>query len=98
MSTERTERYIKDQVDKVEGNISKVLRDADERVARYREPAFRRFPLLFTILASFGLVATFYGFERMIDGIDLFSENPVILLFTGIAVLIITGSLYKKLG
>ena len=67
------------------------------RLARRRESAFNRFPLLFTLLATFGVVATFYGFERLIDKIDFFSDNPFILLGAGIITLIITGTLYKKL-
>ena len=67
------------------------------KLGQGRQSAFDRFPLLFTLLGSFGLVATFYGFERLIDQVDFFSDNPVALLLTGIAVLIFTGSLYKKL-
>jgi len=64
---------------------------------RRRKAAFSRFPLLFTLLGSFGLVATFYGFERLIDQVPLFVENPVILLATGVGVLVVTGTIYKKL-
>lgn len=62
-----------------------------------RERVFERFPLLFTLLGSFGLVATFYGFERVIDEIDFLSENPYILLASGIVTLVLTGTLYSKL-
>jgi len=53
--------------------------------------------MFFTLLAGFGLVATFYGFERLIDKVDLLSRNPFILLTVGILTLILTGTLYKKL-
>jgi hypothetical protein len=69
-----------------------------QKLAEKREGVFTRFPLLFTLLGTFGLVATFYGFEAMIDRIDLLANNPFILLGVGLATLIITGSLYKKLG
>lgn len=69
-----------------------------ENLNRTRQSAVQRFPLLFTLLGAFGLVATFYGFEGIIDRIDLFSDNPVILLLVGILALMLTGSLYKKLG
>lgn len=58
---------------------------------------FQRFPLLFTLLGTFGFVATLYGFEGIIDRIDLFSENPFILLGVGVVILVLTGTLYKKL-
>jgi len=68
-----------------------------QKVIKRRQAAFNRFPLLFTLLGTFGLVATFYGFEGLIDQVDLLSENPWLILATGIVVLTFTGSLYKKL-
>lgn len=68
------------------------------KLAQKRESVFSRFPLLFTLLGAFGVVATFYGFERIIDKIDFFADNPFILLATGIITLILTGTLYKRLG
>ncbi len=68
------------------------------KLSEQRQNAVHKFPLLFTMLGAFGLVATFYGFEGIIDKIDLLSNNPVILLGIGISTLAITGTLYKKLG
>lgn len=68
------------------------------RLVEKRQNVFSRFPLLFTMLATFGLVATFYGFERLIDEVDILSDNPYILLGAGVSTLIVTGTLYKKLG
>ena len=68
-----------------------------QHLAKRRKAVFSRFPLLFTLLGSFGLVATFYGFERLIDRVQLFSDYPVILLTTGLTILVLTGTLYKKL-
>ena len=77
------------------------IRKAEEKIVkgveRRREAAFERFPLLFTLLGTFGLVATFYGFEGLIDRIDLLSNNPWLILVTGLVILGGTGSLYKKL-
>ncbi|MBX4190846.1 hypothetical protein KW794_02045 [Candidatus Saccharibacteria bacterium] len=75
----------------------KVKEVAGERVARGRQNAFNRFPLLFTLLATFGVVATFYGFEHMIDKVNWLANNPVITLSVGLIILFITGTLYKKL-
>lgn len=68
------------------------------KLAETRESVFAKFPLLFTLLGTFGLVATFYGFEGIINKIDLLANNPVILLGVGLLALIATGTLYKKLG
>ncbi|HEX9679531.1 MAG TPA: hypothetical protein VGA08_02840 [Candidatus Saccharimonadales bacterium] len=68
-----------------------------QKIDTKRQAAFTRFPLLFTLLGTFGLVATFYGFEHLIDRADVLADNPFILLGTGVITLILTGSLYKKL-
>lgn len=69
-----------------------------QRLAEGRNNAVQRFPLLFTMLTAFGVVATFYGFEHLIDQSPWLSENPLVLLGVGVGTLILTGALYKKLG
>jgi uncharacterized integral membrane protein len=69
----------------------------DRMLEEKRKAVFQRFPLLFTLLGTFGLVATFHGFERVMDQIGL-SNQPFVLLGVGLALLIFTGTLYKKLG
>ncbi len=64
---------------------------------RLRDSVFGRFPLLFTMLSTFGLVATFYGFEKIIDDIDFLANRPWAILGLGLAILLFTGALYKKL-
>lgn len=59
--------------------------------------ALQRFPIIFTLLGAFGLVATFYGFEKVMDKTGL-AENPPLLLAVGIFLLVLTGSLYQRLG
>ena len=63
-----------------------------------RDHAFARFPLLFTLLATFGVVATFYGFNGILEKIPLLARDPYISLAIGILILVVTGKLYKKLG
>ncbi|MEX2008240.1 MAG: hypothetical protein WD850_02030 [Candidatus Spechtbacterales bacterium] len=67
-----------------------------KKLTEKRQAAFQRFPLLFTLLGAFGLVATFYGFEGIMDRSGL-SENPFLLFGIGVGTLILTGTLYKKL-
>ena len=68
------------------------------KLVEKRESVFSRFPLLFTILGTFGVVATFYGFEHLIDRVSFFANNPFILLCVGLLTLLATGTLYKRLG
>lgn len=84
---------FKKATSKFRGEEKRILQALGQR----RKSTFERFPLLFTMLGTFGLVATLYGFEHLIDKIDFLSENPLILLATGIAILIGTGKLYEKL-
>ena len=72
---------------------SKIKKD----IERKKRDVFERFPLLFTLLATFGLVATLYGFEGLIDKIPVLKDNPIILLTLGVITLFSTGTLYRKL-
>lgn len=81
--------------------VNQTIRKTEEKlihsVEQRRQAAFDRFPLGFTLLGAFGLVATFYGFEGLIDRVDFLSNNPWMILATGLITLAATGSLYKKL-
>jgi uncharacterized membrane protein YhaH (DUF805 family) len=92
---------IQEQKKRVEAEIRKL--DAmggslTGQAKRFRDSAFSRFPVLLVFLSTFGLVSTFYGFEKVIDQIHFFEENPSMVLVTGIITLAITGSLFKKLN
>lgn len=79
-----------DQVAETEKEIVKKLESRRERLINH-------FPLWSALAATFGVVMIFYGFEKLIDKVQLFVENPWILLITGLAILIATGTTYKKL-
>ncbi len=57
-----------------------------------------RFPLVSALFATFGVVAVFYGFEKIIDRIDFLANHPIVLLISGLVILIVTGTVYKKLN
>lgn len=92
---------IKQQSEKGKAVVKK-LADKEKvvvsKISEKKQNVLDRFPLLFTLLGTFGLVATLYGFEGLIDKVELLADNPLILLGVGIVTLIFTGSLYKKLG
>lgn len=62
-----------------------------------REKVNQKFPLWSALTATFGIVAVFYGFEKLIDKVPVLANNPWILLVTGLIILIATGTTYKKL-
>lgn len=74
-----------------------IIQREEEQVLKLRETYAQKYPPLFALAASFGFVATLYGFEKLIDKVDLFVNNPWILLATGISVLFVTGAFYNKL-
>lgn len=76
---------------------AELIKKEEEHVTKIRQSYEQRYPVLFAIGAGFGIVSTFYGFEKLIDRVDLFVNNPWILLATGLVILSITGSFYNKL-
>ena len=83
-------------------NFIPLTRKSEEHLIqnalKRRESAALRFPLFFGLTATFGLVSVLYGFEKLIDRIDLFVNNPWILLVFGVFLLLVTGAAYKKLN
>lgn len=69
-----------------------------ERARAKRESVAERYPMSFALIGTFGLVSTFYGFEKLIDRITLFANHPWILLVIGVATLSVTGLALRKLG
>jgi hypothetical protein len=76
--------------------------EIEERIAHKvvegRDKAAVRFPLVFGLLASFGIVSVFYGFEALINKVDWLRDNPWAMLLVGVSTLIATGTAYKKLN
>lgn len=69
-----------------------------EKAKQRRESIAERYPLTFALVGTFGLISTFYGFEKLIDNVDLFVNNPWILLVVGVGTLSVTGLALRKLG
>lgn len=87
-----------DNINKKQSKEAEERERLRDKFSHLRSSALSRFPLLFTLLGTLGLVATLYGFERVLDEVALFAENPWLLLVFGVAVLLGTGTLYKELN
>ena len=74
------------------------IRRLRDRISDMQESAFERFPLVFTLLGTIGLVATLYGFEGVLDDVDFFADNPLAMLVAGLVLLVVTGTLYRQLN
>ena len=78
--------------------LTKVEEKLVEQALTRRESMAQRFPLFFGLTATLGLVSVLYGFEKLIDRVELFVNNPWILLVFGVVLLLLTGAAYKKLN
>jgi hypothetical protein len=58
---------------------------------------FGRYPLVFSLLATFGAVSILYGFDEILDQIEFVHAHPSAPILFGIILLALTGSLYKRL-
>ncbi len=79
-------------------DIKETQLEAIHKFIQQRDSVFKRFPLIFTLLGTFGLIATFYGFQHLIDKVPVLANNPIITLGIGLIILLLTGTLYKRLG
>ncbi len=77
-------------------HIERLTEELNKRMGKQGRGVLRRYPLSFTLLALAGVVAVSEGLKGVLEEIG-FSGHPWYLLLTGLIILIITGSLYKKL-
>lgn len=82
----------------IDGRIDALTKQLDDQVAPVRKSAFKRFPVLFGLLVTFGVSSILFGLERILSGYRLLNDHPLFVLFFGIMILAITGRLYKHLG
>jgi hypothetical protein len=75
-----------------------VQSETIQEFIKRRDGAFNRFPLVLTLFGTFGVVSVFYGFSHVLDKFPVFARDPIIPLLTGLVILVLTGTLYKKLG
>jgi hypothetical protein len=66
-------------------------------MARKQRTVFRRYRLLFSLLGTFGVISILYGFDALLDKFPVMKEQPMIPLMAGVLLLVLTGSLYKRL-
>ena len=81
--------------------IEEAFRAAEKNVELHAKPLrkniFKRFPVFFSLFVTFGVASVFFGFERLLEDVSFLNDRPILILLIGIAVLVITGTLYKKL-
>lgn len=86
----------KEQLDflkKIEELTSKLNQLFNEK----GKSVFSRYPLTFALLVVFGVTMVTQGVKDLLLEIPFLKNQPLIMLVGGILILIITGTLYKKL-
>lgn len=86
---------------KEELDVIKKLEDLTAKInqlfSEKGKNVFSRYPLLFALLIVFGVTMVTQGIKDLISEIPIFQNSPLVMLLFGLLVLIITGTLYKKL-
>ena len=94
-----TTRHVsKRAITAVEGLVSKATLDMDGYIAPIRTSVLKRYPIVFSLLTTFGVATTFLGFEKIVSNIAFLDQHPFVMLILGISILATTGTLYKKLS
>ena len=93
----KSQDFTKSTFDTVSTIVTKTTTSVDGYIAPVRKSVLERFPVLFSLLVTFGVTTTFLGFEKIIAQIDVLDRNPFLVLILGMGILASTGTLYKKL-
>lgn len=78
-------------------HVEDIAKETHDFMYHRTRGVFERYPVLFSFLIIFGVVALMHGFEAVIEYIPFFHDHPGRVFTIGLAILIFTGSLYKKL-
>lgn len=87
-----------DALTEMQNIVGSTEHQIEQTVAPIRESVIKRFPIVFMLAVTFGFTATITGIEQLIMQYDLLHDHPGIMLSLGIGTLVLTGTLYKKLG
>ena len=85
-------------LDEVQQIVDTTERQIERKVAPIRQSILKRFPILFLLAVTFGITATLTGMEQLLIQTEILQNSPGVVLFIGVSILILTGTLYKKLG
>lgn len=89
---------VTEAMNTVDSSFERMEKSVGSIISPVQKTVFARFPILFTLLVTFGVAITFFGFERMVAEIAYLNDRPFLMLSTGLGILTLTGTLYKKLG
>lgn len=86
----------KEQLDPLK-RVEELTSKANETFGKRGKSVFSRYPLAFALLVIVGATLMSQGIKELIFKVSFLKEQPSIMFLAGITILIITGTLYKKL-
>lgn len=78
-------------------DFEKATEDLHKIAEENSKPVAKKYPLTFSFLGLIGFLLVLYGFERTLDAIPIFKDNPFTILVLGLLILLVTGGTFKWL-
>ena len=78
-------------------HVENLSNQVNKMMSSRAKAVWSRYPLTFGILILFGATALHEGLKGLMKDFGLLDINPWYLFIVGLAILTITGTLYKKL-
>lgn len=92
------ENTVTSTLDSIDSTVVEATKKIDTLVSPTRSTFAKRYPTLFSLLATLGVIMTFLGIEQILLTADILERHPMLILALGVAILALTGTLYKKLS
>jgi len=77
--------------------VEKLSSQVNQAMGQKTKSVFSRYPITFALLILAGVIIVSEGVKGILRDLGVLDINPWYLLFIGLVVLTITGTLYKKL-
>ncbi len=78
--------------------IEQITKKTNSYMGKATKNSFNKYPITFSMLVLFGIVSVMHGFESIIEIIPFLNQHPIYVFFIGIIILVLTGTLYKRLN
>ncbi len=85
-------------IDTADAVVSSTYTEFERTIAPVRKKFSQRYPFLFFSAVVVGVTSTLLGIEQILLRYRLLQDYPWVILGLGLSLLLITGTLYKKLG
>lgn len=95
-TTESLQKLTTATLDSVDGVMVETTKQVDTYMAPVRNSLLKRYPILFSLLTTFGVAATFLAFEKILTQYQLLNNYPWLILIIGLGTLAFTGTLFKR--